>query len=147
MPINIKLNMPVDSKHDKNQKITDFTTKLQTPTANDIDQASNPCKRSINNLSPLSLGKGPKKLIMENTMDTQSSSTETSNTQGLLNTTTERETNSSLQTALGPLIIEVRLLRESVNTVHVDYTDLKRMILKQKNEVKHELAQKIESNT
>ena len=38
-------------------------------------------------------------------------------------------------------------MRESVNTVHADYADLKQTISKQKDKVKSELAHKIESNT
>ena len=56
------------------------------------------------------------------------------------------EENATLQKALGSLIAEFSLLRESVNTVHVDYADLKETISKQKEEVQHELSNKIESN-
>ena len=48
---------------------------------------------------------------------------------------TEAEDNSVLKNALGSLIIEFRLLRESVETVHHDYTDLKQTISKQKEEL------------
>ena len=39
------------------------------------------------------------------------------------------------------------MLRESVNTVHSDYMDLKKTISKQKEEIKNELADKIETNS
>ena len=42
------------------------------------------------------------------------------------------ENNKVLQQALGPLVAKFKLLRESVNTVHTDYKDLKHVISKQK---------------
>ena len=57
------------------------------------------------------------------------------------------EGNASLTQALGPLITEFRLLRESVDTVHHDYADLKQTISKQKEELKQDLADKIDKNT
>ena len=57
------------------------------------------------------------------------------------------EENSILKQALGPLITEFRLLRESVNTVHQDYADLKHTISKQKEELKQDLTDKIDKNT
>ena len=56
------------------------------------------------------------------------------------------EDNPSLQAVLGPLVKEFQLLRESVNTVHSDYTDLKKTISKQKDEIKQELTDKIKTN-
>ena len=61
-----------------------------------------------------------------------------------INTT---ENNKVLQQALGPLVTEFKLLRESVDTVHSDYKDLKHVITKQKEEIKHELINKIDKNT
>ena len=84
---------------------------------------------------------------MENITDTPSSNTETSHTHVSAAPILESEVNTSLEKALGPLINQVHLLRESVNTVHADYADLKRTISKPKDEVKQELAHKIESNT
>ena len=57
------------------------------------------------------------------------------------------ENNKALQQALVPLVAEFKLLRELVNTVHTDYTDLKHAISKQKEEIKHELIDKIDKNT
>ena len=57
------------------------------------------------------------------------------------------ENNKVIQQALGPLVTEFRLLRESVNTIHSDYKDLKHVIMKQKDEIKHELINKIDKNT
>ena len=57
------------------------------------------------------------------------------------------ENNQTIQQVLGPLVTEFKLLRESVNTVHSDYKDLKQVITKQKDEIKHELINKIDKNT
>ena len=57
------------------------------------------------------------------------------------------ENNKVLHQALGPLVAKFKLLRESVNTVHTDYKDLKHVISKQKEEIKHELIDKIDKNT
>ena len=57
------------------------------------------------------------------------------------------ENNKVLQQALGPLVAKFKLLRESVNTVHTNYKDLKQVISKQKEEIKHELIDKIDRNT
>ena len=54
------------------------------------------------------------------------------------------ENNKVLQQALGLLVAEFKLWRESVNTVHTDYKDLKQVISKQKEETKHELIDKID---
>ena len=54
------------------------------------------------------------------------------------------EENPTLQAALGPLVKEFQLIRESVNMVHNNYSDLKKAISKQKEEIKNELADKIE---
>ena len=55
--------------------------------------------------------------------------------------------NAPINQALGPLIDEFKLLRESVDTVHKDYADLKKTIFKQKDELKYELVDKIDRNT
>ena len=54
------------------------------------------------------------------------------------------DNNKVLQQALGPLVAKFKLLRESVNTVYTDYKDLKQVIPKQKEEIKHELIDKID---
>ena len=66
------------------------------------------------------------------------------NTHG--STINPESTNPSLQAALGPLVKGFQLLRESVDTVHDDYKDLKLTISMQKNELKQELSNKIEKN-
>ena len=55
--------------------------------------------------------------------------------------------NTSLSNALGSLISEFRHLRESVDTVHADYADLKIAISKQASTATADLVSKIESNT
>ena len=139
--------MPSDSKHDKNQKITNFTTKISAPFTKHIDQAPNTRKRPLRNLSPSSPVKGTKKHIMENTSNNISSSVENPPSHVSSASAPEPEISSGLEKALGPLINQVHLLRKSVDTVHADYADLKKTISKQKEEVKQELAPKIESNT
>ena len=57
------------------------------------------------------------------------------------------EENEALKNALGPLINEFKLLRESVDTVHADYADLKQTILKQKEDLQQELVCKIDKNS
>ena len=56
------------------------------------------------------------------------------------------EENASLQKALGPLITEFHHLRESVDTLHTDYADLKQAIAKQTITATQDLSEKIESN-
>ena len=147
VPLNIKHNMIGDSKHDKNQKITDFTTKISTSSSSkESEQSPISCKRTISTLSLASPAPSVKCHIMENTTNNPTLNTETDPVQsekaGDSNSSTEE--NASMQKALGPLIAEFGLLRESVNTVHAD---LKQTISKQKEEVHYELSNKIESNT
>ena len=59
----------------------------------------------------------------------------------------EAEDNSVLKNTLGPIITKFQLLRELVETVHHDYADLKQTISKQKEDLKHELVDKIDKNT
>ena len=63
-----------------------------------------------------------------------------------LDSITSAAENASLQKALGPLITEFHHLRESVDTVHADYTDLKQTIAKQTSTTTQDLSRKIESN-
>ena len=54
--------------------------------------------------------------------------------------------NTSFSNALGPLMSEFHCLRESVDTVHADYADLKVTISKQASTATADLVTKIESN-
>ena len=83
---------------------------------------------------------------MENNLDLPTMSTDKSSSDNLHSLEGVEET-SILKQALGPLITEFRLLRESVNSVHQDYADLKHMISKQKEELKQDLSDKIDKNT
>ena len=137
--------MSVDSKQDKNKKITDFTTKISSTTTKDSNPITN-CKWSISNLSSTSPTQEVKKQTME-TSDKTSVPDINATTSPTTGSTTEIESNTTLQKALGPLIMEFRILTASVDTIHADYVVLKQTISKQKEEVEHELANKIESNT
>ena len=55
--------------------------------------------------------------------------------------------NTSLCNVLGPLISKFHRLRESVDTVHADYADLKETISKQASTATADLVTKIESNS
>ena len=130
-------------KH-KNRKITDFTSKT-TPQAEPNNPKIQETKTKQANKHPISptdtieMGREakqcclsiPSKKVLENSSMDKSAV----------------EENPTLQAALGPLVKEFQLLRESVNTVHNDYTDLKKTISKQKEEIKNELADKIETNS
>ena len=141
--------MTGDSKHDKNQKITNFTTKISATSSKESEQSAISCKRTISKPSPASPAPSVKCHIMENTTNNPTHNTETNPVQSknVGDSNTSIEENVSLQKALGPLIAEFHLLRESVDTVHADYADLKQTISKQKEEVQHELSNKIELNT
>ena len=80
---------------------------------------------------------------MDNNLETNQSTEDSSSTSNKEPTIE----NPVLQDALGPLVKEFQLLWESVNSVHNDYSDLKKTIFKQKEEIKTELANKIETNS
>ena len=60
-------NMTGDSKHDRNKKITEFTTKISAITSKETSQSPISHKRSISKLSPASPTPSVKHHIMENT--------------------------------------------------------------------------------
>ena len=121
---------------ERNQKITNFISKSNSNSQGNVlkcpispsssDPSERKIKRSNIEINPYSP-----------TMSTHQS------IQGLDGT----ESNTTLNQALGPLISEFRLLRESVETVHQDYADLKQTISKQKEDIKQDLTDKIEKNT
>ena len=84
---------------------------------------------------------------MENTSENPNPNKELSSNQNPNDFISDMEANAGLQKVLCPLIAEFFLLRESVNTVHADYADLKQTISKHKDDVKQELSNKIKSNT
>ena len=125
-----------------NKKITDFTSRTTSQSESNHQRTEALTTKSANKrpISPTldiereakqpCLSKPLKKLHDTDKMD---------------KSTTEE--NPTLQAVLGPLVKEFQLLRESVDTVHNDYTDLKQTISKQKEEIKNEPADKIESNS
>ena len=111
-----------------------------------ITESKNPLKRPISPSSSSSSEREPKRqTIANNTDDTNMPINKPSSND--LHSLDSIEGNASFTQALGPLITEFRLLRESVDTVHHDYADLKQTISKQKEELKQDLADKIDKNT
>ena len=110
-------------KH-KNRKITDFTSKTTTPAElnnQNIQETktkpSNKCPISPTGTSKMEREAKQRCLSIPSKKVTESSSMDKP----------AAEENPTLQAALGPLVKEFELLREySVNTVHNDYTDLKK---------------------
>ena len=121
---------------ERNQKITNFISKSNS------NSQGNVLKRPI---SPSSSDPSERKIKRSNIEINPNSPTMSTHQsiQGLDGT----ESNTTLNQALGPLISEFRLLRESVETVHQDYADLKQTISKQKEDIKQDLTDKIEKNT
>ena len=126
-------------------KITNYTKKISKPTT--------PVKRPI---SPTSSTSSECETKRPNTMDYSGHDkiptgkpaiSETPSSADQVSSINTAENNKVLQQALGPLVTEFKLLRESVDTVHSDYKDLKHVITKQKEEIKHELINKIDKNT
>ena len=128
------------SKDTKYKKITEYTTVIAKNS-----RTSNPRKRATGETSPsFSLPK-VKCFNMENTNETKMP--ENSKVDEIDPITTAAE-NTSLSNVLGPLISEFHHIRESVDTVHVDYADLKVTIIsKQASTATADLVSKIESNT
>ena len=132
--------MPNTNLCENNQKIANFTTKINK------NPDKNPQKRPISPSSTSSNERVSKRQIKENNLNLPTMYTDKSSSDNL-HSLEGVEDNSILKQALGPLITEFRLLRESVNTVHQDYTDLKHTISEQKEELKQDLSDKIDKNT
>ena len=127
------------SKDIKYKKITEYTTVIAKNS-----HTSNPRKRAICETSPsFSLPK-VKRFNMENASEVKMPENFKVDETDPINIATE---NTSLSNALGPLISEFRHLRESVDTVHADYADLKVTISKQASTATADLVSKIESNS
>ena len=141
--------MPIDLK-DKNKKITDFTIRIIGSKASKKDQnpTRSALKRPISLNNPSTSEKGSKQLTTDESSIMMGDTTQDNvTTKQIEDPIQSVEKNAILQTAPGPLINEFQLLRESVNTVHTDYADLKQTISKQKNDFKQELVDKIDNNT
>ena len=132
--------MPNTNLCDKNQKITNFTTRINK------NPAKIPQKRLISPSSTSSNERVSKRQITESNFNLPTMSTDKSASDNL-HSLDGVEDNTILKQVLGPLITKFRLLRESVNTVHQDYADLKHTISKQKEELKQDLSDKIDKNT
>ena len=117
--------MPNTNLCERNQKITNFTTKINR------NPDKNPLKRPISPSSTSSNERDSKRHIKENNLKLPTMSTNKPSSDNL-HSLENVEENSILKQALDPLITEFRLLRESVNTIHQDYADLKHTISKQK---------------
>ena len=111
--------MPNSSE--RNQKITNFISKRNgNSQGNALKRPISPSNDTIEQATKrTNIGTNPN--LNSPTMSTQQT------TQGL----DSIEANTSIKQALGPLISKFRLLRESVETVHQDYADLKQTISKQ----------------
>ena len=135
--------------HDKNQKITNFMTKVTSKTESN---SKNPIKRPISPMSNLTEERNLKRQLTENRkmLKINIDKSQTNSSENPKNLTPcpsqEAENNSVLRNALGSLITKFRLLRESVDTIHEDYADLKQTISKQKEDLKQELADQIDRN-
>ena len=101
----------------------------------------------ISTLSPTSPSQEPKKIIRDNpaqiVLNDEGHAPKSEDPDPM----PDVENNASLQKVLGPFINEFKLLHKSVNTVHAYYADINKTILKQKDEVKQGLSDKIDRNT
>ena len=125
-----------------NKKITDFTSKTTSQLELNHQKTETPKTKQANKhpISPTAeIERAAKQPCLSN------SSKEVRDNSKMDKSTVEE--NPTLQAALGPLVKEFQLLRESVDTVHNDYMDLKQTISRQKEEIKNELADKIETNS
>ena len=126
--------MPNSSE--RNQKITNFISKPNSNSqGNSLKHPISPSSNTIN-------VRESKRTNIETNPNSFTMSTQQT-TQGLDNI----KENTTIKQALDPLISEFRLLRESVETVHQDYADLKQTISKEKDDIKQDLTDKIEKNT
>ena len=131
--------MPSRNSSEQNKKITNFISKPNSSTqGNSLKRLISPSSTTINE-------REPKRTNLESNPNSPTMSNQETphNNPGL----DSIEENTTIKQALGPLINEFRLLRESVETVHQDYADLKQTISKQKDDIKQDLTDKIEKNT
>ena len=127
------------SKDIKYKKITEYTTVIAKNS-----HTSNPKKRAIGETRPsFSLPK-VKRFNMDNTDEVKMPENSKIDETDPINIAAE---NTSFSNALGPLISKFHHLRESVDTVHTDYADLKVTISKQASTATADLVSKIESNS
>ena len=125
----------------KNKKITDYTKVIRKESNSSITR-----KRSISNLSPPTSSPSVKWYNMDNQKEKPLLTASECNDTAELDPIASAAENASLQKALSPLITEFHHLRESIDTVHADYADLKQTIAKQTSTTTQDLSRKIESN-
>ena len=124
----------------KNKKITDYTSKTNSPKLNPVHRASQKWP-----ISPEEAQHG--KNFKNQKKDTDPYPSELQPPLDKTQDHSNLEENEALKNALGPLINEFKLLQESVDTVHADYADLKQTILKWKEDLQQELVCKIDKNS
>ena len=127
------------SKDIKYKKITEYTQVIAKDS-----RTPNSQKRTIGDISPSSSLPKVKRINMENTSEVKVPKKSKVDEMDPINIAAE---NTSLSNALGPLISEFHCLRESVDTLHADYADLKETISKQACTAAADLVTKIESNS
>ena len=110
--------MSTDPK-EKNKKITDFTYKVKSNQClprNSVKRPKSPNSPTANKCTKLQHTSE-----QSHTMANSDNSSCKNNNSTMDESLKLVENNTTLQTALVPLISEFRLLRESVDTVHNDY--------------------------
>ena len=127
------------SKDIKYKKITEYTQVIAKDS-----RTPNSRKRTIGDISPSSSLPKVKHINMENTSEVKVPKNSKVDEMAPINIAAE---NTSLSNTLGYLISEFHHLRESVDTVHADYADLKETISKQASTATADLVTKIESNS
>ena len=132
----VPLNISKDIKY---KKITEYTQVIAKDS-----HTPNSQKRTIGNISPSSSLPKVKCINMENTSEVKVPKNSKVDETDPINIAAE---NTSLSNALGPLICKFHCLRESVDTVHADYADLRETISKQASTATADLVTKIESNS
>ena len=131
----VPLNMSKDIKY---KKITEYTQVIAK------DSRTPNSRKELLVTSPSSSLPKVKRINMENTSEVKVPENSKVDEMDPINITAE---NTSLSNALGPLISKFCRLRESVDTVHADYADLKETISKQASTATADLVTKIESNS
>ena len=122
---------------DKNQKITNFTTKITRK----LD-AKNTLKRPISPSSIIVDERESKRQVTNNSINSPAMANDNTST-SKLSSFMKVEDNTALKNALGLLITEFRLLRESVETVHHDYADLNKQFLNKRKSLNMNLLTKL----
>ena len=112
---------------EKHKKITEFTTKLACPKPDKREHSPVKVsqKRPISPSNSSAVGKKSKQLKTDEAEIKMIDTQETDKPATQVTNITQPAKNAALQNALGPLISEIHSLKESVDTAHSDYADLK----------------------